>query len=105
MIRVDTSTLAADLFECREFRVEKVSPAAAILPFRITSETLPAANQFALTWDSISGQTYQVQSKDDLSAANWNTNTTLTATSVSTSWTNTALSGIPQRFYRVVATP
>jgi hypothetical protein len=105
MVRVDTSTISADLFECKEFRVEKVTPAASVLPFRITSQTLPAANQFALTWDSASGQTYQVQSKDNLSLTGWATNATVTATSASTSWTNTALSGIPQRFYRVVATP
>lgn len=105
MIRVDTGTLAADLFTCSEFKVVKISPASAVTPFRITSVGMPAANQVALTWDSVSAQQYQVQSKDNLSSVTWSTNATVTATAASTSWTNTGLGAISQRYYRVVATP
>jgi hypothetical protein len=105
MVRVDTSTLAADLFIVKNFRVVKISPQSAVLPFQITSAVKPATDQFVLTWQSISGQNYQVQSKDLLTAAIWNSNATVMATGASTSWTNSGLSTITQRFYRVVATP
>ena len=103
MIRVDTSFLAADLFTVKEFRVQKIS--TTLPPFSITSVSLPGSDQFALTWQSFSGQNYQVQSKDSLTAAIWNTNATVTATGTTTAWTNSGLAGIAQRFYRVVATP
>lgn len=105
MIRVDTSALASDLFIVKEFRIVKISPASAVVQFPITSAMIPGANQFALTWQSVSGQNYQVQSSDSLAPQSWSSNATVTATGSSTSWTNSGLSGIPQRFYRVVATP
>jgi hypothetical protein len=74
-------------------------------PFRITFARFVASTQFKLTWDSVSGQNYQVQSKAALGVGAWTTNATLTASSISTSYTNTGISGLQPRFYRVVATP
>ena len=73
--------------------------------FRITSAQLLTPDQFVLTWDSISNNVYQVQSIDSLSAGSWITNATITASDISTSWTNTGISSVAERYYRVVNTP
>lgn len=71
--------------------------------FSITSAKYNTTN-FVLTWDSVASQVYQVLSETSLATGPWLTNATVTATSVSTSWTNTGISGTAQQFYRVVNT-
>ena len=77
----------------------------ATAPFQITSVQLLTADQLKLTWGSIATNVYQVQSEDSLSTSSWTTNATVTATAASTSWTNMGVSGVTQRYYRVVDTP
>jgi hypothetical protein len=58
-----------------------------------------------LTWSAVSGQTYQVQYKDDLGAANW---TALVPNIVAGGPTATATNSVtnsPQRFYRIMRVP
>ncbi|MSU59683.1 MAG: hypothetical protein EXS35_16210, partial [Pedosphaera sp.] len=71
-------------------------------PFVITSIVPLTDTAFIVTWNSVSNQLYSVQFKSTVDAANWLTLATVTATGVSTSYTNTGLAGIAQRFYRVV---
>jgi hypothetical protein len=101
-IRPNRSFDSAEQFTFSRFAVEVIEPTT---PFSITSVTRLSADAVKLTWDSISTRVYQVQSKDSLSAAAWTTNATVTATAASTSYTNSGLSAVPQRFYRVVNTP
>ncbi len=75
-----------------------------VSPFPITSARFVGPSQFAITWSSISGHTYQVQSANSLTVGNWTTNATLTATASSSSWTNPAASGASE-FYRVAHSP
>ncbi len=80
-------------------------PTGALTPFRITSQARLSPSQFQLSWDSVVGTNYQVQSKTYLAGtAAWITNATVTATASSMSFTDT-LATVPQRFYRVVAVP
>jgi hypothetical protein len=65
----------------------------------ITNDTI------TLTWNAISGQTYRVQFKDNLTDADWTDLTDVTASAATAS----ALAGligdlgpIPQRFYRIM---
>lgn len=81
-----------------------INPLQTVSPFPITAAGFVSPNQFAITWTSVIGRTYQVQSAPGLALADWMTNATLTATATSTSWTNPAAYG-PAGFYRVVATP
>ncbi len=76
----------------------------AVSPFPITAARFVGPSRFAITWSSISGHTYQVQSANSLTAGNWTTNATLTATASSSSWTNPAASGVSE-FYRVAHSP
>lgn len=75
-----------------------------VSPFLITATDFVGPNQLAITWTSVSGHTYQVQSTTNLVVADWTTHATLTATTAFTSWTNLAAYGAAG-FYRVVATP
>jgi hypothetical protein len=62
----------------------------------------PTAGGMMITWPSTPGQTYYVAATTNLLNANWiNLSGTITATNSSTSWTDSATSGLPQRFYVV----
>jgi hypothetical protein len=74
-------------------------------PFQIDSVQFANSDQVVLTWDSVNGNIYQVLSKDDLTIGDWVTNATITANGTSASWTNSGVSGVIQRFYRVVNIP
>jgi hypothetical protein len=82
-----------------------VANAVNIPPFRITAAQFLPGNQFEITWVSVAGQNYFIESKDSLSAPSWTTNASMVAVGSSSSYTNTGLGAIPRRFYRVVATP
>jgi hypothetical protein len=101
-IRANRTTDSAEQLNITRFLVE-VSEAA--VPFQITSIERLSASSVKLTWQSISNKVYQVRSRDSLSSGGWITNGTVTATGPSASFTNTGLSGIPQRYYQVVQTP
>lgn len=71
--------------------------------FRITSATYNVSN-FVITWDSVATQVYQVLSATSLATGSWTTNSMITATASSTSWTNTDPSASAREFYRVINT-
>jgi len=104
-MRTDVGAAGAYLYFLRQFKVETLPINAVGPPFSITAQGFIAPDQFWLTWDSAAGQVYQVQSRAVLGSGDWITNATLTAASASTSWTNIGLSGVSQRFYRVVNAP
>jgi polygalacturonase len=74
-------------------------------PFQIQSVRFDNPDQVVLTWDTVDGNVYQVLSQDDMTLAVWVTNATVTASGTSASWTNSGVSGVTQRFYRVVNIP
>jgi hypothetical protein len=74
-------------------------------PFGITSLLFILPDQLAMSWNSVSNTVYQIQSQESLNAGSWTTNDIVVATGATTSWTNTGVSSIPQRFYRVVIGP
>jgi len=104
-MRTDAAAAGAYLYYVKQFKVELVPLAASMEPFSITAQGFITSDQFSLTWDSVASKVYQVQSRALLGTGDWTTNATVTATDASTSWTNTGLSGVLQRYYRVVNTP
>ncbi|MBA4146540.1 MAG: hypothetical protein H0X66_00380 [Verrucomicrobia bacterium] len=98
-MRPANNTQTATSFDIKLFKVEKTSGAPS---FAITTVERLSADSVKLTWDSVAGQDYQVQSRDALNGGGWTTHGTVTATDSSTSFTNSGLSAVPQRFYRVV---
>ncbi len=72
----------------------------ALAPFNLTSIVAQAGSAMVLTWVSVPGHSYQVQSKVTLQDAAWaNVGTAITATGVITSATN-SIFGATQ-FYRI----
>jgi hypothetical protein len=70
-------------------------------PFMITSVT--ASNGLAwITWNSVAGQTYRLQYKDTLNAANWQDITPDVVASGSSTTVTNPLGNASQRFYRVM---
>jgi hypothetical protein len=84
------------------FRGIAWSPAASVTPPNILSIALSGGN-FEFTWQSVSGKTYVVESRDLVNTGAWTTNATIVAAGTSTSYTNTT--SVTQRFYRVGQTP
>jgi autotransporter-associated beta strand protein len=74
-------------------------------PAPVISGTIANAGQpnGVLTWSSLSGVTYEVQYKDNLTAASWSILGTVPATGPTSSITDTNLPVSPQRFYQVIA--
>jgi hypothetical protein len=100
-IRPNSLETTAESFSFTRFLVEVTQ---ASLPFRITDIKLVSPQVgIVLTWESVSGRSYQLQSQDTLGAGNWNSNTTVTATGPSTSYSVSP--GFPQRFYRIMEMP
>ena len=63
----------------------------------------PSAGGMTITWLSSTGQTYYVAAKANLSDANWiNLSGNISATNLSTSWTDHAMGAFPRRFYVVI---
>jgi D-alanyl-D-alanine carboxypeptidase len=75
-----------------------------IAPPNITSATLvPAGNSIALSWSCSSGLKYRVQYKNSLGDINWSQlGADVVATNMVSSIVDSAISGSPQRFYRVL---
>ena len=63
----------------------------------------PSAGGMIMKWPSSAGQTYYVAAKTNLSDANWiNLSGSITATNLSTTWTDNAMAAFRQRFYMVM---
>jgi len=63
-----------------------------------------SGNILFLNWSAISGRSYQVQYKTNLTQSSWGTLTTLTATDATLSFPDDMTTD-RQRFYRVVLMP
>ena len=73
--------------------------------FRIT-EISRSTGSVTITWDSVEGRVYRVQFIADLSGTAWtDLGSEITATGTFSSETDDTLSGINQRFYRVILVP
>jgi len=98
-------TSAANSIDISQITVTASIASSGISPFNITSIQVPSAGSATITWDSVDGQSYQVQSTDALNPVNWKTNATVSGTGSSTSYTDTPIPpGVTQRYYRVGAT-
>jgi hypothetical protein len=100
MMRFDSANIPTDLLTVNEFKVE-VLP----LNFPITTVDKLDVDSTRLKLDTIAGQNYQIEYKNNVGDASWTPIQTVTATTTTLTWTNTGLTGIGQRFYRVVNTP
>ncbi len=100
MMRFDTASIPTDLFIVNELKVE-------ILPLNFPITVVDKFNDDStrLKWNTIAGQNYQIQYKANLTDPAWTAIETVMATTTTLTWTNTGLTGIGQRFYRVVNTP
>ena len=101
-LRPNSLETSADSFTFPEFKVEVEQAPINVVPFNITSIHLLPPSSVVLTWTSVNGATYQVQSRNSLSSGNWSTNTTILATGTATSYTNSP-TGVT--FYRVAGSP
>jgi hypothetical protein len=71
-------------------------PSPMILSFGVTNRVI------TVTWSSVSGATYELQSITNLAGTNWvNVQSNVTATGSITRQTN-AIGNVPQQFYRVI---
>lgn len=105
-IRPNNRTQSADHFTFSQFKVEVLPLAVELPPFSITSIERLSPSDVKVTFESVPGKTYVLESRDQVNTGDWTTNAITTATGTTTSLTN---SGIPptitQRFYRVGRTP
>jgi hypothetical protein len=100
LIRFDTAGVCTTLFTVKEFKVETLP-----VNFPITVVDKFNSDSCRLKWDTIRGQNYTIQCKTNLTDLSWTPIETVTATTTTLTWTNTTLTGIGQRFYRVANTP
>jgi len=105
-LRPNSLETSADSITFPDFKVEVLNATIPVTPFNITGiQALSAGpSSVRITWNSISGVNYQIQSRNSLSSGSWATNATVQATGASTSYTNSP-GGASALFYRVVATP
>jgi len=77
----------------------------AVLGPPLIQATTSSSNSFPFTWNTVSGQSYQIQATAGLNPANWtNLGSSITATN-STTTVAEPLSASSQHFYRVVLLP
>jgi hypothetical protein len=62
------------------------------------------ANGMSLSWASVAGKIYRVAHKDSWTGQWADLSGDVSATDVTTSWTDTTAAVVPQRFYMVYAT-
>lgn len=74
-------------------------------PFQILSLTLLDADTIKLTWEAGAGQAYEVQARDELVITSWTALGMVTAASSTASFTNTGVSSVAERYYRVGRLP
>jgi len=116
-IRPNRDSDSAQALNLSHFKVEVIAATnTPISPFLITAAGNTTATNFFLTWNSVAGKFYQIQSATNLTAPIfWQTNTSLAASGSSATWTNLNTAGTnvyhpvagirPQEFYRVVCPP
>jgi hypothetical protein len=99
-VRVNNADNAAESFAFHRVMVEVLQ--AATPPFPVTGAAAVGSDAFTLTWEAVPGTTYEVQSRDLMSTGDWAPGPSFLATQTSQSYTNTGLSEVDSRFYRVV---
>ena len=105
-IRPNSLETTADQFTFPEFKVEVLQAVIPPPPFDITGIHVRPDRAVELTWESVSGVSYQVQSCDLLGSGSWAEVATVLATGTSTTYTDSATPpGATSRYYRVVANP
>lgn len=81
-------------------------PANSNSILRVITIERVGANGLTIVWSSISGRTYQVQYKEDLSVSGWsNLGGSVRATASSTSISDAGVTSREHRFYRVLIAP
>ena len=76
-----------------------------IVPFQVAVQPAAGGGGVTLSWESVIGRTYQVQSGSGVNPTAWsNLGAPVTAETLSTRWTDTAPVNAPQQFYRVILT-
>jgi hypothetical protein len=78
---------------------------AVLVPFKLSLQMSSAAGAVTISWDTVIGKNYQVQFKNDLTAAWTNLGATVTATNLSLSVTDNATGASKQHVYRVTVAP
>jgi hypothetical protein len=78
---------------------------AVLVPFKLSLQISGAARAVTVSWDAVIGKKYQVQFRNDLSAAWSNLGSPAVATNLNLSATDNAAGASPQRIYRVLVTP
>jgi sugar lactone lactonase YvrE len=78
---------------------------AVLVPFKLSLQISGVARAVTISWDAVIGKKYQVQFRNDLSAAWSNLGSPATATNLNLSATDNAAGASPQRIYRVLVTP
>jgi hypothetical protein len=76
-----------------------VVPPTVLQPLRLSNGVAQ------LAWSAIPGRTYRVQYKPTLAAATWTDRLPDITATVTTASTTDAISGAPQRFYRILLLP
>lgn len=93
-VAADGSLLVADTYN-ETLRV-------VLVPFKMSLQISGAAQTATISWDAVIGKNYQVQFKDDLSAAWFNLGAAVTATGLSLSATDNSTGAGGLRVYRVL---
>ncbi|MDW8309391.1 MAG: hypothetical protein RMK20_08465 [Verrucomicrobiales bacterium] len=106
-IRPNNLAQSADHFTFHQFKVEVLPIATPPLPpFSITSIERLSPGNVKVTFESVPGKTYVLESRDQVNTGAWTTNAVGTATGTSMSLTNSGIPpGVTQRFYRVGRLP
>jgi len=105
-IRPNSLETTADQFTFPEFKVEVLQAVIPPPPFEITGIQVRPDRAVELTWESVSGVSYQVQSRDLLGSGAWGDLGTVVASGASTLFTDSSMPpGATARYYRVVAAP
>jgi sugar lactone lactonase YvrE len=76
-----------------------------LVPFKLSLQMSGASGAVTISWDTVIGKNYQVQFKNDLTAAWTNLGATVTATNLSLSVTDNATGASKQHVYRVTVAP
>jgi hypothetical protein len=80
-------------------------PLSGSSSMKINAITSPVAGSFTVTWASVVGKVYRVQSSTTLTGNSWsNVSTDITATAATSSWTDASAGGVT-KFYRVGLVP
>lgn len=103
-VRPNSLETTADQFTFSEFKVEVLRTAVSPPAFNITGLQVRPDRAAELTWEAVSGTSYQVQSRASLTSGDWVNVATVQASGSSASFTDAPIpTEAASRYYRVVA--